>query len=179
MKTLAWFVSLAALLASPAWAQDDFGRAGAYAAFLGVGAIETFDEPSGLDFSDGGGFNMRAGYRFMEYVAAEMQFEYVEGFSDQGIDIESWNLMWNVKGFPLTGRVQPYALFGMGVLYAEASGGGRSIDDEGFAVRVGGGMDFYATENIVLTGEVNFVQPTGDVDDLSYVTIGGGLQYRF
>jgi opacity protein-like surface antigen len=175
----AFVIALPATVSAEDESSGDFARSGAYLAFLGVGAIETFDEPAGLDFSDGGGFNIRAGYRIIDHLAAEMQFEYVEGFSDQGIDIESWNVMWSAKGFLLTERWQPYALFGLGILHGEASAFGVSIDDEDFAIRVGGGLDFYVTENVVLTAEVDWIKPTDDLEDFSYVTIGGGLQYRF
>lgn len=172
-------------LSSPAWGQEgsssDLGRSGPYGILLGVGAIETFDDTGPLDFSNGGGFNLRAGYRFLPHLAAEMQFEYVTGFSDQGIDIDIWNLMWNAKGFLLTERWQPYALFGLGVIEAEADAGGGfgSADEEDFGIRLGGGLDFYATDNVVLTVESAWVKPTDDIEDLDYVTIGGGIQYRF
>lgn len=178
------FLFLVVALSSPAWGQeatdsDRFDRSGPYASVLGVGAIETFDNTGPFDFSNGGGFNVRVGYRVLPHFAGEMQFEYVTGFSDQGIDIDIWNLMWNAKAFLLTERWQPYALFGMGVAEAEASGGGNSIDEDDFAIRVGGGLDFYATGNVVLTVESAWIKPTDDIDDVNYVTIGGGIQYRF
>lgn len=172
------------VLASPAWGQDgaaqaDYARSGPYAAALGVGAIETFDHTGPFDFSDGGGFNIRGGWRFLPRLAAEMQFEYVAGFSDQGIDIDIWNLMWNAKAFLLTDRWQPYALFGLGVAEANADGPGGSIDDHDFAIRVGGGLDFYVNEHVALTVESAWIKPTDDIKDVNYVTIGGGIQYRF
>jgi opacity protein-like surface antigen len=48
-----------------------------------------------------------------------------------------------------------------------------------FAMRFGGGLEFYATKHIVLTLDTDYVLPFGDLENLDYVTIGWGLQYRF
>lgn len=182
MTRQALYILLVTLLTSgvsAAQEADDYDRPGPYVGMVGLGAIETFDV-DGADFSNGGGFNLRGGYRIMEYMAAEMQFEYVDGFSDQGFDIDAWNLMWSLKGFLLTERWQPYGLFGIGVIEGEADGrGGFSNDEADFAVRLGGGLDFYLNENVILMSEIAWVKPTDDLDDFSYLTIGAGLQYRF
>lgn len=166
-------------LSNAALAEDsDYARRGFYAGILGAYAIETFDV-SGFNASDGGGFNLRAGYRVIPNLALEAQFEFVAGFSDQGIDIEAWNLMANAKGILVPGRFQPYALFGLGVIEGEASAGGITVDDTDFAIRVGGGVDGYVTENWVLFVESAWVKPTDTLEDFSYVTVGAGIQYRF
>ncbi len=157
----------------------DYAHPGFYLSFLGLGAVELFDEPSGVEFSNGGGFNVRAGFRINPHFAAEMQFEYVEGFSDGPIDIEIWNLMWNAKGYLLTGRLQPFALFGMGVMNGDVSARGFSSDDDDFAIRLAGGLDVYLTRSWVFTLESAFIQPANDLDDLSYATFGAGIQFRY
>jgi opacity protein-like surface antigen len=176
----AWLCLLGLLTVSNvALAQhDDYARQGFYAGALGLGAIETFDV-SGFDSSDGGGFNIRAGYRVHERIALEAQFEYVTGFGDLGVDIEAWNLMGSVKGFLLTDGFQPYALFGLGVIEAEASAGGLSVDETDFAIRIGGGFDAYLNENWLLFVESAWVKPTDELEDFSYVTVGAGIQFRF
>ncbi len=63
----------------------------------------------------------------------------------------------------------------MGLLHADSG----PVDETDFAGRVGGGIDIYATENIVVTLDATYVVPTGDVDDLDYLSIGWGVQYRF
>ena len=168
----------ALLVSGPSLAQEmsEYDRSGFYAGVVGLGAIETFDFGG---FSNGGGFNIRGGYRVSDHLAVEMQFEYVDGFSGFGVDLEAWNLMANGKVFLLTGRSQPYGLFGIGVFEGKASAGGLSIDDTDFAIRVGGGIDFYVNDNIVLGPEIAWVKPTGNMEDFSYLTIGAGLQYRF
>ncbi len=46
-------------------------------------------------------------------------------------------------------------------------------------MRLGGGLDFYATKSIVLSLGVDYVLPFGDVEDFDYVSLGWGLEYRF
>ena len=55
----------------------------------------------------------------------------------------------------------------------------NSIEEGGFAARFGGGIDFYVTRNIMITTEVAYVLPTGQLDDLDQMQLGGALQYRF
>ena len=94
----------------------------------------------------------------------------------------------NVKGFFLTGRYQPYLLVGAGVMTADTTlrdtvglppSATGTESDEAFVMRFGGGIDLYATENVVVTLEADYVYPFGSLDDLRYVTIGWGVQYRF
>ena len=47
------------------------------------------------------------------------------------------------------------------------------------AVRFGCGLDFVVTRHIVATIGVDYVMPFLDLEDLDYVSYGGGLQYRF
>jgi opacity protein-like surface antigen len=52
----------------------------------------------------------------------------------------------------------------------------RTVD---FALRFGGGVDFYLTENILVSAEASYLMPTGKLDNLDYYSLGLGLQYRF
>jgi hypothetical protein len=56
---------------------------------------------------------------------------------------------------------------------------GLSSSDMVFAGRVGGGLDFYLTRNIALSGEIAYVMPTGALGDLRYVSFGGQVLVRF
>ncbi len=92
----------------------------------------------------------------------------------------------SLKAYALTGRYQPYLLAGGGVMTVEVetndTTGLGTNDTEtatNIALRFGGGLDFYATERIVLTLGVDYVLPFGDLEDLDYVSIGWGLRYRF
>jgi hypothetical protein len=52
-------------------------------------------------------------------------------------------------------------------------------EDGGFAARFGGGIDFYVTRQIVVTVESAWVLPTGSLNALRQVQLGGAVQYRF
>lgn len=178
--------------AYPAAAEDgepDYARPGVY---VGAGAhgIEFTDLGlgSGVDSDVGAGFNVFAGYRIHRYVAAELEFEMfpetdidASGFGTFA-DLETWAITANAKVFPLNGRLQPFALVGLGVLHGkleDSVGLGLDESDADFAARFGGGVDAYVTENVVVWVRSTYVLPAGGVDDLDYVSFGGGLQFRF
>ena len=46
-------------------------------------------------------------------------------------------------------------------------------------MRFGGGIDLYATKNVVVSAQADYLMPFGALDGFDFVTIGLGLQYRF
>jgi len=189
-------VLLGVLLLLPASATaQDWSRNGAY---LGVGVLggaytrldDETEDALGVDVDTevAAGFELTGGYRLHPNLALEGEFELL---SDADIDvgalgdvaeIDTWTLTANAKAFALTGRVQPYALLGLGLQHAELEdsvGLGVSEDESDFAARFGAGIDGYLTRNIVLYGGVDYVLPTDDLEDLDTVSFGGGLRFRF
>lgn len=183
-------------LPAPAFAQD-YSRPGFYAGVGVLGgsytAVDSELEDAlrylgylvDVDTDATVGFELYGGYRFHPNLALEAEFELLPetDIDVSGVgkiaDLESWTLTANGKFFPLTGPVQPFVLLGLGVMDAEVNVGPFSDEATGFATRFGGGVDLYATENIVFSAGVDYVLPTGDVEDLDYVSYGGGFQYRF
>jgi opacity protein-like surface antigen len=210
-------VAVSALLAHSleASAQDEemaaYARPGCY---MGVGiAGASYTETSDL-FSDvedvlrnlgyaesveadtAVGLHVSAGYRAHPSVAVEAEFEMMPA-SDAKVfgilkiaEIQTWALTANARVFPITGRLQPFVLMGVGLVRGEwnlpplppAVGVptprlGES--DLGFAGRFGGGVDFYLTESFALSAKVSYVVSTGDQARFDYVSFGGGAQYRF
>ena len=116
-------------------------------------------------------------------------------------DLESLVMTTNVKGHLMTGRYQPFVLAGLGFMRMEtkardvtpnAIADTDQCSDPGpchapqvsdrrveIAMRFGGGLDFYLTENVVISAEGSYLMPTGKLDGLDYYTFGLGLQYRF
>jgi opacity protein-like surface antigen len=159
-----------------------------------------------LGADDSPGFDIRGGYRLHPNVAIEGEIQYFTGF-DVKIDqvttgahvinadqkfgsIDTLAVTMNAKGYVLTGRVQPYGLLGIGLARASFDPdieGVDSQDDTAFAVRFGAGVDFYATENIVINAEAGYLLPTSDYKfgegdpglggDIIPLTVG--VQYRF
>ncbi|MEE8549631.1 MAG: porin family protein [Gemmatimonadota bacterium] len=187
------------LISTPASSQD-YARDGFYAGagVLGGSYTKIDDEledalaalgyVASIDTETAVGFELYGGYRFHPNFAIEAEFEMLpkadidlSGFGTFA-ELETWTLTGNMKAFALTGRIQPYALVGIGVMHVEVDdtvGLGISETEAGFAARFGGGLDFYITENIAVSVGVDYLLPTGDVEDLDYVSFGGGIQYRF
>jgi opacity protein-like surface antigen len=183
------------LVAAPALSQD-YARPGFYvgADMVGGSYTEIEDEledavPVGIDVDTAIGFDAYAGYRLHPNVALEAEFELLpetdieaSGFGTFA-EIETWTLTGNAVVYVLTGRIQPFALIGLGVMQAEVEdtvGLGVDEDEAGFAVRFGGGVDIYVTENVAVSVGVDYVLPgDDDLEDTDYVSYGGGAMLRF
>jgi opacity protein-like surface antigen len=194
---------LGLIVALPAAAQDQqpewddsyypFAREGFYMGFGAQFALENFDkdppvEVPGVDSDitadDGGGISLRAGYRVHPRIAAEVLFQYYWGFEVRdragalpGVNdkFDGWTLTANAKIYPLLGRIQPYAVAGMGgIVFKEKKG-----DDSGFVARMGGGFDVYITDRFVLDLEIAYLFPGGSISELQFATFAAGLQYRY
>ena len=116
-------------------------------------------------------------------------------------DIEGHTLTLNTKWIVPFWRIQPYLLIGAGYSFYDVGRGPLAapleaedddIEIEGgkqgaFAGRAGLGLDLYLTHKIVVTTEAtamvtteNFETPDeGAIDDLYYLSLSAGLQYRF
>jgi opacity protein-like surface antigen len=120
------------------------------------------------------GFNMSASGRDVD--------EAVRG--DDFLEIESWIVTGNAKGYLLTGSIQPFALVGVGAMRAKAEekmdlGFDLPSSETDLALRFGAGVDFYLSPRFVVDVGADYVLPTGDIEDLDYVSVGIALQYRF
>jgi opacity protein-like surface antigen len=191
-------VLAAALLAPPAAPAEDFVRDGWYAGARGVYALEDFDLRQGgldADVDDDFGFNLFAGYRMLKGLASDFEFEYVDALparaepAGPSFDVRTFDLAWNFRVYPLAWvfepdsvfqRVQPYLSAGPSIQWVQLERiPGNDRDEGNFAGRLGGGLDLYVTENIVITGDAIYTLGAGDVSDFPYWSIGWGVAYRF
>ncbi len=90
----------------------------------------------------------------------------------------------NGRAYLATGRWQPYLSFGSGLMYIEVrdtAPGAKDVQDVGFALRVGGGIEYYITEQLVLNLGASYVIPiSGRAQEYDYVSIEPfGLTWRF
>ena len=176
-------------LAEPA--DDDYGRPGFFAgAAMAVGNFTQIDDvyqsftENKIKVDTEVGVNVRVGYRLMPLLGVEAQYEWLPGpditETDVGEVLDSSTMMVsaNAKLYLIRKELfQPYVLGGVGYLCGddpEADGRRR-----GFAARMGAGVDIYATRNIAVAVDVHYILPTGDVEDLDYVSVGVGVQYLF
>jgi hypothetical protein len=165
---------------SPTAADDDYARRGWLVGIGGSYAIETFSDDLESGFDDSLGINGRAGYRCHRYFGAEVDVEWISWDGDAsakvgGFDRETLVVTANAKGYFPIGRYHPFLAVGGGAMMADPTSEG----DTSFTFRFGGGLDVYATRHIVLSLGVDYVFPLGALQDLDYVSIGWGLQYRF
>ena len=166
----------------------DYTRNGWYLQAQGVFAWQNFQD---FETGDDAGFNVLGGWRGWQLFAGELEFEWTNRFQGKGgdPDFRIYDIALLFKVYPLArlfdpssigNRFQPWLKTGPGWQWVERRGGGLPNRDRGgFAGRVGGGMDFYVTENWVLVTSANYQLPSSDVDRFQYLTVGGGIQYRF
>ena len=120
----------------------------------------------------------------------DFEFEFVSSFPGETSldpDFRAYAIAASVRVYPLArlfapdswgNRVQPYVKAGPGWQWIDERG--DSGDDRGdFSPRFGGGIDFYVTNNVVVTIGATYQHPIGRVDNFNYITAGGGFQYRF
>jgi opacity protein-like surface antigen len=175
-KTRFLLAALVALAAQTALAQD-YARPGMYAQGNFVIGIESFDDVPSSFVDTAYGVSGRIGYRMDPRFAIESQFEYSGDFSDiSGLDLTGKLVTINGKFYFLQEQLQPYALAGIGGAWADFDPG---PDEDAFVVKVGGGLDFYLSENWGLNGEIVYNIGTGDLDGFSYTGIGLGAFLRF
>lgn len=154
--------------------------------------------PVPVDLGATGGLDGWIGYRVHPYLAVEAQAEWMSllGFKSNEqilgnglsrnlkLDIDTLVVTANLKPYFLTGRIQPFALVGAGIMLEELGVRYDGFNDNehhgDFAMRFGGGADYYATENVVLSIKGGYVLGFGTVADRDYVSVGMlGLSYRF
>jgi opacity protein-like surface antigen len=136
---------------------------------------------------DAWGFNLRAGYRFIPFLAAELHYEYASDFGVDAlggrIQIDTNLVTADLKAIVPFGRFQPYVGGGAGILAASTSSSGTfaDLDFSGpeFAGRIFGGVDVFLTRSLSIFAEADYVLPAGTLDDLRYVSPSFGLRYSF
>lgn len=164
---------------------SDYTRTGPYVSFSGAFAFETWpDSNKDAGAEDSFGFNLRVGARTSQWVSVELELEYIDDFfPNEKLDFGVVSVFGNTRLYPLSGRIQPYALGGLGIVATvvdhreTGSSFGQSTADWGF--RLGAGVDLYYTDHIALSVEAVQVFTVGSVKDINHVSLGVGILYRF
>ena len=137
------------------------------------------------------GAEMRAGYRFHPHLAAELQGQYNGQFEVKGNtigrpllgEVTAVTGTANLKVYALRGPVQPYALGGLGILWADtedkADGADLPTGDIEFAGRGGIGVDAYISPMLAFTVEGTYIAPTGSLAGYGHAAITAGMQWHF
>jgi opacity protein-like surface antigen len=146
----------------------------------------------------------RAGYRCHPRYSIGATLEYFGGFDTEwsgalnpagasGSDIDMLVATVDIKAYLLTGRYQPYLLMGGGIMLIEtrvvnptgsqhpwgAGPAAQSRDYTDFVLRLGAGVDAYATDHVVVNIGGSYLLPAGEVSGADVYTVGIGVEYRF
>jgi hypothetical protein len=188
-RTFGW-LGLVALLSGSAIAADtnggDFARRGWYLGGGGTYAVEQLDTGN-VQAGNSGGVKLLGGYRAHPRFGTELDVDYLHGFAVHDSRSGTASLRGvattlNGKGYLATGRVQPYGVAGVGGLYVtglDASLQNLLGANGGLVTRLGGGMDLYATDHVVVNAEATYDLGAGNVSSLRFVPVTLGAQYRF
>jgi opacity protein-like surface antigen len=176
-----WIAFVIVVLAAGSAFAQDYSREGFSA---GGGISAAFEEFDGGSFDDTGAVSVFGGYRFHPNFALDGRFEATGEFDgDAGpfdVEVEIWTLTANGQFFLLTDRFQPYLLGGVGIGEADVDVDPGGSDDETDAVvRLGVGLDTYATPNFVIGAEAAYNIGIDDLDDFDYWTLSALFRYRF
>lgn len=152
------------------------------------------------------GLNARAGWRILRYLAAEVQYEWAPEIKTrlQGSTIgkiETQVITANVRLIAPFDSLQPYLLAGVGAARYQSETLPLEIDNSNprvdppanlvqpyskqtewdLAGRLGAGLDMYVTQHLVVNVEISGVLSDKELMDerWSYISVSGGLQYRF
>jgi hypothetical protein len=178
--------------AEPRDTNEDANRPGFYLGLAGTWGIEKFQDSNNINADDSIGFNARAGYRALSWLSAEVQGEWMANFNlnlgPEDGKIEMHLIGANVRLNLPTGLIQPYLLLGGGYMHADLRGVQQGnvqrsftdgADGDGGFGRFGGGMEFYPWPWLAVDLGIAYVLPTGDVDNLDYLSVTWGALYRF
>jgi opacity protein-like surface antigen len=183
-SALSRLLALAVLLFVPctgAMADDD--ESGGVGFYLGTGAVRSFEDfdHDRIDFDDAVGLDFRAGFRFEEWIALEVQSEWSGRFDGdtRSSDLEIHYRGLNTKLYPLQTWIDPFVVVGAGVLYGRLDREGGNKNDFGAAFRIGGGVEIPILERVRLTVEGSYVAPTPDLEEYRYAALSTGFVWHF
>ncbi len=174
------------------YAKDVSGRIGIDAK-AGVGIPTTGGEEAGI------GVLGDISYGVNKYINVEVESGWQRVGWKSYADIDIFPVLGDIelRAAGLSDKFTPFVVVGagMGFFNAEEKNGYSIKIDPGFAAKVGGGADYFITNNIALIAEADWYLVTGTLKASrttassttsvtgsgyeSYVFIGGGLKYYF
>jgi opacity protein-like surface antigen len=180
--SLLFLISTLAASAARADDADAFSKNGAY---FGIGAsygvplfeptIDNAFNGAGLNekVSNAWGLNARAGYRFHKFLAAEVEYEWLNHFGTrvEGISlgsIRAQTITANLKAIAPYGHWQPYVLAGLGLIRPHVSTVSLSADKNAFGYDVGGGVTLSVLPHVGIRGDLRHLHTMEDVNVLLF-----------
>jgi opacity protein-like surface antigen len=152
------------------------------------------------------GIDARLGYRFLRHLALEAELEWIAEYDveiteattgrggSQGTGIKGVSSTVNLRLYPFTGRIQPYAELGVGYLRLERKDKQRiavpgtpgtpfevrpNVYDGDVVARFGGGIDLYVDPRWGVNLGADYSAPGGGLSHFEAVSTHAGFFYRF
>jgi opacity protein-like surface antigen len=124
---------------------------------------------------------------------SELEFGYIDNFFGEtpGTSSSVLTLMGNIMLAPKFGPVQPYGVFGLGLIksHAEVSANGLlETDNNDFGWDVGGGMIAYFSQRVGVRGDIRYFHAFQDLDilglalgdtKLDFGRVSGAILFKF
>lgn len=190
---------LTIIVAANAEAQG-YNLKGFYTAGTILWGLEDFADKAEAKVHDSWGLGIRVGNRYHNNFAVEADINYLPDFDvetpDNKFNMSLTSATGNIRAYLTTGRFQPFAYFGAGLLFASLTmdpdyeGGdctvywwcyqnSKLIDDETeFLAKAGLGFDYVFSRDMKLTVDGEYNYPTGDLKDFPYTSIGLGVEMK-
>jgi len=172
----------------------------------GLTGFQQFDAPADADIGMTLGLGVRGGYRILRYFAAEGEINFFTGFKLRTGDpkmgdfqIDGIPFTANAKAYYPLGSFHPYALVGLGGMYAQLRTNkpagticwpgywgwycrgvyGQADENADFVAKFGGGPDFYITESWAISLDATYVRPFNTLDRLKCISFNWGAKFKF
>ena len=156
-----------------------------------VGTVPTGYSPTtflGAGFSGGYRFAPRWALDFsIDWARSDLWADVVIATETQRIrtrlkveGLETGFASVNARFYILTGRLQPFALAGVGAVMAtpiDLAGNKKNV--YGFSSKLGGGFDYYVTRHFAVTGLVSYDFATGDTGESDLFLFNAYLTWRY
>jgi len=176
-----------------------WGNKGFYGIVAGTYAAEDLGEikdsvddqlnaNTNVNFRNSLGFNVRAGYRWHPHLAAELEYEWLNGFDLDGTSLADVDyhtissITVNGKAYVSTGRFEPFLLFGLGyykVGEKHEQGVRTALDDVGdFGMKAGAGIQFYIIDHLALDMDLAYNFGESNLAELRFLSFSWGFMYR-
>jgi opacity protein-like surface antigen len=178
-----------AWVAGPALAEKDYHDSGVYVVGGLMPVIPTLQNLEPVDFKAALGGQLAVGYRAFSPLAVQLRGGWLgTGFNKEphdaaGTNVNAATVTAEAKLFFLSKRFQPFALLGVGGMWAKLDVPDVSPEttkEWSSVVRVGGGFDFWASENVFIGFGAYYVAAQQDNSDVRYVEVEFlQIGYRF
>lgn len=169
--------------------QRSYTRGGWYVGLEGLASVENSRYVSGAEkHIVNGGFDIRLGNRHSRWLATEVQGTWVNSYETVDSQFMLWGVWVSERVYLTKSRIQPFVTGGMGFIQTRTEVRGSvpppaedPLSDVrtawGFSPFVGAGIEFFWTENFIITFAINYYITTGDIKDHDFATGGIGVQF--